>query len=456
MPPTKTAQDAEAAARIAAGVAPGEGVDAASLEASLPYDAGEPGAPPQQQQQQQQDAQPQQREMPKPLSPFDSRRNDIVARFRTDRQEQAEQDRDEVSDFIQNNGMPLDFERAAGIDQPEPEPAPDADADTDADTGDAAPAAAAPAAAPQKVKIKVHGEEREVALDDLIAKAQIAYASDNILDAAKTRLKEIDDLLAVTRNQVPRADQPGQHQPDANATQAADADPGQDAAAQHQGDEQLRQLIETLQFGDPAEASRLLEDTIQQRAQAAVSPAVEASLRNQRLRDEAARTAKVLTDFRAQNPELAEDKMASAAMEARVMDLQVEDLKALGIDPSKIPTPTGVVTPGDIATAHRFYRAEGFSVRSPATMLETAKNDVLQWMGKNEGKAPDPAPKAEPRVDLTVDRTQRRQAIPQQPSRTGTPKPDAQQQRPAQARDRSDIVAGMIAARNKPRNRVVV
>jgi len=86
-------------------------------------------------------------------------------------------------------------------------------------------------------------------------------------------------------------------------------------------------------------------------------------------------------------------------------------------------------------------------------LLKTARDDFMNWKGVKEQPA-DPA-RAAPRVEVTVDRQQRRTAIQQQPSRTVAPKPDAITQA-APPRDRSAIVQDMINARGRPRMKVIV
>lgn len=445
--PSKAEQIAEGKAREEQGIPPGEAVDTTAIDDSNPGDSGQGAAPAATAG----DAQPQQ---PKPLpakSPLDERRDAIAKRFRADRGQETADQTDEISEFARS-GMPPDFAEATA--------APKQPADAGADQGNAAgddggegDGAAEPTATPQTFKVKVRGVEKELTLEEMVAQAQIALASENYLDEAKARLKSAETLEAEIRA---KAQQNGSQHPGA-PTAASPSEPAPTAsdASQHPG-EDIAKLIETLQFGDPAEAATLFENTISKRAEAKVLPAVEEALRNQRLKDEGARTAKVLKDFEDQHADLAQDPMARAAIEAKVLDLQTEDLRAIGIDPQKLPTyGNRPVTPADIANAHRFYRSEGFSVRKPLDLLEKATGDFLAWKGVENKKPADPAAKPKPKVDISVDRAARRQAIPQQPNRTVTPRPDAQTQR-TQPRDRSSIVGEMRAKRDAPRGRVVV
>lgn len=434
--PSKADQAAEGAAREAAGVTPGEAAHALDvLDADTGGDIAQPQA---------REAAPgePQRQAPPVKAPFDARRDAIVARFRDDRTTAASEEAEDISEFARS-GMPPEFAvpNAPVINEQQPEPAAAAD-----DQGQPEPAAP-----PQKVKIKVRGQEQEVLMDDLIAKAQIAYAADNYLDEAKGKLGEVDALLRQTRQQAPRAGQDGTHPAAPQSAQPAEPSQGQPETPQHPEDS-LDGLIEAIQFGNPEDAQALLKTTIASEA----SKAVATTLQQQRFKDEGARTAKVVKDFETAHPDLASDPMARAAIEANILAQQTKDIAALGIDPATM-RPDGLPpTPGDIANAHRYYRTEGFNVTAPDKMLEQAADALLEWRGVKKPATPNqpaaPA-QAQPHVDVTIDRTARRAAIPQQPARSAAPRP-AQQQAPA-PRDRSTIVQDMIAKRAQPRGRVL-
>jgi hypothetical protein len=301
------------------------------------------------------------------------------------------------------------------------------------------PAAEPEPAAPPKHKLKVHGQEVELSLDDIIAKAQIALASENILEDAKSKHKELDSILADARNKVARVDRPAQHQGQQTNTQSPTGEQPDPSAPEHHEDP-IAKLVETLQFGDPNEARALLQKTIADSSK----QVVEQTLLNQRLRDEGARAAKVLADFEGKHPEIAKDPMARAAIEAKLLDVQTQEIIALGIDPNTL-RPDGLPpTPGDIAAAHRWYRSEGYKVTPVEHQLETAIESYRAWKGiKTENPADPQAGKAPPRIEVNVDREKRRAAIQQQPSQAGIQQRPAAPQPAPQPRDRSDIVAQM-------------
>jgi hypothetical protein len=436
--PSHEAQRVEAASREQAGIQPGE-TNAAALDVvadGAPQDPG-PAVPPLAPQPA---AEPAPRETPPAVSAFDRKRDAISARFRTERTADADADRDDVSDFARS-GLPPE------IAAPPPAPqAPQDDLQPPADDVDPAPEPAP--AAPPRIKVKVHGKEQELPLEEIVAHAQKSLAAENILDEAKSKLKEFDGILEQARNKVARPDLPANTTPDTR-TQGSDQ-PAATTEPPNQEDP-YGKLIETIQFGDPSEARELLRNTID----TATTHTVQQELLQQRLRDEGARAAKTLKDFQDSHPDLAKDPMARAAIESKMFELQLADITALGLDPARI-RPDGLPpTPGDIANAHRFYRANGFNVLTPQALLEQARDNFLEWKGVKTQTPDDPAtpPRAAPRIDVTVDRTQRRAAIPQQPARTAAPRPDPQAT--PQPRDRSSIVNAEKARRAKLRGQAI-
>lgn len=427
--PSKADQVAESEARARAGADPTLNAEAAIGSEG---DAGplDPGGTPR--------AAPGEtdRAAPPPVrATFDNKRAAIIDRFRTSRREQPSVEQDEISDFTQS-GAPMDVEQ----EQPEAVLAPEPEVVVEREVVVEQPAL------PPKIKLKVRGQETEYTLEDVIAKAQIALAADNYLDEARTKLKEVDDLVRNTRQTVERVDRPDQHQvrqPNAQDQTEVQAQPGEDGTDPNTPDD-LTKLIEAMQFGDPNDAKQFLRNTIAREA----TQIVQQTLLNQRYADEGARGDKVLKDFSSQHADIAKDPKARAAVEVEIVSLQQQDIEALGVDVSKL-RPDGLPpTPGDIANAHRWYRSNGHDVRSTQDLLELGVKSYNEWRGI---KTADPAPavpakvieKTAPIVEVTVDRTARRQAVQQQPSQSSIRPATPQQQAPAKPRDRSDIVADM-------------
>ncbi len=184
----------------------------------------------------------------------------------------------------------------------------------------------------------------------------------------------------------------------------------------------------------------------------------------QRLQAEHTRSMGVLAAFTEANPDLAKDRKASAAIRAELYELQREDLVKAGYDLSKLADDAR--TPDIIAEAHLAARSMGKPVRAVNDLLDKAKANYESWRPNNAAvtnvnpndvplqpaqrpATAQPATTAgKPRVEVNVDRTQRRQAIPPQPTSTVAPRPD---QATAQPKDRADVVANMRANRMAPR-----
>lgn len=283
---------------------------------------------------------------------------------------------------------------------------------------------------PQKRKLIVRGQEIELTDDEILARAAKVTAADSYLEEARGLLEEAKSIKAERNSQTQR------HPAGRNDTQNDELDDNHDADARHP-EQSMRDVVDAIQFGDPEEASRRLEDAIDKRADKKAEERQLARLMNNDL----TKSQKALKDFVAANPELDKDKMAASAIESSLYDIYEEDIVKLGLaDPDQIPK-----DPAGKANWHRFYRVHGHPVRSAAEALEEAKSRVMRWRGTQNGSQQNtqPAPKAAPRVN--VDRTERRAAIPNSPQRSVSP-PQTQVQ---QTSSRSSVISGMRKARGQ-------
>lgn len=387
------------------------------------------------------------RKPPVVRSPKDEARNEITARFRKNRSTESaseeESDAQEIRRFARE-GMPPELIALNGLQ--------DGDADPALETGDegtgiieAGEVEAEEQAAPVKRKLKVNGKDRELSEDEITAAAQMYLAADGILDEAKAKMRDIDALMrSAKENQGTRSAPTGENQTARNAAQTTDTETPIADDGENQTDNPFTKLIETIQYGKPEEAAASLQQLVTTEA----GKQSKEALRNERLRNDGVRSQKVLKDFMEAHPDLASDEMASAAIERTLFSMQKQDLLALGLEEATIPQ-----TPAEIAKWHQFYRVEGHNVRDAATLLTDARDNFLKWRGGPV--APKVAdPKTPPKIAVVVDRSARRAAIPQQPSRSAAPKPDttATQKAPA---DRASVVQNMKLLRAKPRGQVL-
>lgn len=454
MPPdnVKAAQEAEAFQRSQQrGTANPEGTTPQAPDNTVPDDLPRAAAPA-----------PVATPEPEPQRPTlrkDSARDAIAARFRQNRDTNDADARSDVEELraFAHNGVPPELvaPQQHGI-----------DADKIAAHGDEAdvidpdlPAAAAtqdpdaPQAAVPVVRRKliVRGQTLELTDEEMEAAAQRGLAGDSYMDEAR---RTLDEAKALRRDFSAAPGSQQQNTP--AATSGQPAEPSATPSADEQPDHELVQVIEQVQFGDPTQAAKALNDVINRRVTAASSThsqqATQVAMQNERIRDEAERSQRFLQDFERDNPELASDEFASAAMEKHLYRLQREDIlklvRAYGKDETQVPS-----DPKTIANWHLFYRTRGHDVRDVPGLLKTARDNFIAWRGTPSSPQPAPrpgAPAAPTQQRVVVNRDARRQAIPQQPTRTVTPRSDSQAQSP-QPRDRSAIVRDMIKTRSAPR-----
>lgn len=392
----------------------------------------------------------------------DNARDAIAARFRQQRVEDttANDDVNELRNFA-HNGIPpemvaqevhsIDADKIAAQDDEGIDP------DRPAERQQAQEPVVAETPVVVRRKVVVRGQEHELTDEELVAAAQKGLAGDSYMDEARRTLDEVKSLRRDLTT-APGSQQP-QHTPAAQ-NNGQTTEPLPTPAADEHPDQELVQVIEQVQFGDPAQAAKALNDVINRRVVAAAGhtsqQATQVAMQNERIRDEAERSQRFLQDFERDNPDLAQDEFASAAMEKHLYRLQREDIlklvRAYGKDESQVPT-----DPKTIANWHLFYRTKGHDVRDVPALLKQARDNFVTWRGTKSAPqpAPSPNPAASTQNRVVVNRTAQRQAIPQQPTRTVTPRPDSQAN-PPQQRDRSAIVRDMIKTRSAPRRIVGV
>lgn len=360
---------------------------------------------------------------PKPIqaSPQDIKRAAIAARFKPDGNDQAK-DSAFDGDMTRAENM---YGTAA---QEHIEPKPTGEGDTV--LGDVHPQPA-PAA---KRKLNIRGTIVEMTDKEIIDAAQKTLAGDSYLDEARTILAEAKTIKAERTGRDP------QHPEGRSSTQDDGLDPTATDRTQHPEDD-LEKLVEELQFGsDRKETAKQLQGVIQKVASKIADEGHQTRLFNNDL----ARSQKALAEFKAANPELDSDPLASRAIEQLMYDQYREDIVKLGVvEESQIPS-----DPRTLANWHRFYKVNGHAVRSTPDLLESAKGTLVAWRG---GSKPNPQPRREqpaPRVQVNVDRDTRRQAIPLQPSRAVAPRRDVVLN-PPKSTD-SDVVRQMRKSRGQP------
>lgn len=305
-------------------------------------------------------------------------------------------------------------------------------ADMAADAAAAEKKANEPADAPRKFKVKVRHEDRELTEDEMIAAAQKGLAGDSYLDEARRIRDQADEVLKAARAPAsrPHPGDPSARTDDEPVPEPSADDPHQEAA----------KLVEDIQLGDPKEAAAKLVAFIKKQT----TTGSQAAVMEQRLRDDWAITQSEFSKFQADNRDIVADKRAAAVIKDAIFDGYREDLIALGAPADSLPTDINL-----LADAHRVARVSGQKVRSTEKLLEDAKAGFQQWRGTTPSPTPTPSPaprESQPRV--VVDRTERRQAIPTQPTRSTAPPQQVPNAGP-QKRTRSMTIEQMKKARGQ-------
>lgn len=284
---------------------------------------------------------------------------------------------------------------------------------------------------PQKKRLKVNGRVVELTDEEILAAAQKTLAADTYLDEAKALLKE---AKAIRTGRT--ANHSGEN--DAETTDLGSDPPDMDA---QNPEPSTVSVIQKIQFGDPEEAAAELDRLVESKASKKANEGQLQRLISQDL----ARSKKALADFAKENEALAQNRVAALAIENGMYDAYVEDMLNLGLSEDQIPKNN----PQQLADWHRFYRINGYEVRSTKELLNASKDKFLKDIGAFRGPRQQQQPsRQQPRIAVNVDRDQRRMAIPNQPTRSVAPRRDANpQQRPQTG---SDVVANMRRARGQP------
>jgi hypothetical protein len=381
-----------------------------------------------------------QRREPIHRAPSDDIRSQIAARFRRAEPEDerpfnndmndpeniygtvAQQDEDELSD--EEIEAQAREREALGAPPMRPKPKPQAPA-ADVDQG-----------SPERMITRiVRGQKVTLSEQEWLDRASQVTAAESYLAEAREILQGAKQLRGrpAPDRQHPDGDQ--------GTYEGVPSDDGGEPEVQHP-ELSTKTVINKLLYSDPDEAAADLERLIDERAGKKAS---EGQL--QRAYDQdLARSQAQLKIFADANKDLAADEYASMAIERGMYHLYEEDILALGVNKDQLPQNTR-----ELANWHRFYRMNGYDVRSTKELLETSKEKFLQW---RDGGSPQrrsdnqqqPSRRPPPSVQVNVQRDQRRMAIPNQPTRAAVPRRDVQ----APVRQSgSDVVANMRRARGQ-------
>lgn len=357
-------------------------------------------------------------------SPGDIKRAEMAARFR---KRSAEQDGGEIP----YNGDPNDPEMLYGKFGRQPDAEPEEGSSVVGGKVEPEVIEHRQEQQPQKKKLIIRGREVWLTDAEILARASQVEAADSYLQESKDLLAEARDI----RNAAKRDGQGSQHPEDQTGTQ--DDELNLDTRQERQHPDELEQAIEEIQFGDPKEAAAKIRKVITK----ATDESADQRQLTRLIDNDLAASQKALKEFMDQNPDLAKDEVANVVLEKSMYDIYREDITKLGVDPALIPKNNN-----ELANWHRFYRVNGKPVRATTEALKEAKTRFDKWRGVEQ--RPAQQQRQQPRIQVDVDRTARRENIQNQPTRAVAPRPDAIRQAP-NTKSRSDVVMQMRRQRGQ-------
>jgi exonuclease VII small subunit len=311
--------------------------------------------------------------------------------------------------------------------------------------------------APRRMRLKVNGVEGEYDEAQVIGYAQIALASQDALNEAKTareRAKAAEEAaterLAAVERLLANHSQSTQQQPAPAQAKAEDTKPATD--------EELDEIIDQIQTGDLKDAANALRKfgaQILEKAKADlgdVRQTVAATIRQQqeesRVQHE---TQRVIDAFAAENDDLASNDMRMKVLIDETVEVMRDNLKALGVHDDTITNISrkfGVAPQVAVGMATRMLRDKGYQLDDSAAVMRTAAKRVREGFGLTAPVVrPQPVHAADPTPSIMAERVERKQAMAPQPRRANiAPGAEAAPVKTQEQR-RADAVANMRAFR---------
>lgn len=311
--------------------------------------------------------------------------------------------------------------------------------------------------APRRVTVKVNGEVRELDEQQALDYAQVALASEDILNRAKRerdaaleeRRLASEELAELRRLRADHSSRP-EGQPTPTPVKAEDTKPATD--------EELDSLIDAIQTGEIADARRAFQqygDQIERRMMEKLGNIDQRIAATIRQRDEDARvqneTNQVISAFAAENDDLTSSDMRMEVLIDQVVKVQREHLQAINVTDEQIASIAQkyqIAPAVAIGRATRFLREKGHAIPDNATIMRTAANRVREGFGLTAPAArQQPAQLPDPTPSIMADRIERKQAMAPQPRRANiSPGADPAPEK-SQEQRRIDAVRQMKAMR---------
>lgn len=292
---------------------------------------------------------------------------------------------------------------------------------------------------PRRVRLKVNGEDREYDEDQVQSYAQIALASEDILNTAKRerqaaqdeRQQVINELAELRRMRADHSRTPTE-QPNPAPVKAEDTKPATD--------EELDSLIEAIQTGEMEDAKRALAkhgDQIVQQAERRMMERIgdidQRIVATTRQMQEDARvqaeSQAIIRDFSQENDDFAQSATRQRVLADEVENVMRANLRSLNIPDDMITQVSrqfNIDEKAAIGQINRKILSLGYSLPDNASVLREAADRVRKEFGMPGPRKQAPAPAAQASTSsILAERDARKQAMAPQPRRaTVTPGPD--------------------------------
>lgn len=304
---------------------------------------------------------------------------------------------------------------------------------------DASHITAADIPAPRRVRVKVNGEEREIDEEQAIGYAQVALASEDILNKAKRerdaaleeRRLASEELAELRRLRADHSSKP-EGQPNPTPVKAEDTKPATD--------EELDSLIEAIQTGEIEDARKALQkhddqfgQQVERRILEKIGDIDQRIAATTQRREEDSRvqheTQKVIDEFAARNNDIVSFPMRMKALIDESVEVLEENLKAINVQDETI---TGIARKFNVARqaavgiATRMLREKGYQLPDNAEVMRVAESRVRAGLGlPDPATRPAPVQTVDPTPSIMAERDARKAAMAPQPRRANvSPGPD--------------------------------
>ena len=339
----------------------------------------------------------------------------------------------------------------------------DADDSDEQDDPEPAPARAQPqkvepeSADEPEFEVKVHGQTKKLKASELVAKAQIALASENILDEVKSLKRDMEARAQRGRSSDP-ADQ--QDEDDGLNAQEDDRSPKEPAKANQRKPvldaEKLEDIVERIQIGDKAEGRAALSELIDAISGSApenstmkpeeIGRVVTEQIARARFKSEIEEaTGKFRQEYAGvvSDPDVLDASLRRLSAELR-QDVAAfhQYLSAAGMAPGNIDN----LSTDQLLEFHQQARIAGYKTRGYSQILDKVGKEVSQKFGAilpsretsptNRSQQPTPSASLNERVD-------RKRSAPVQPRTAGVRASDSQ----PKPKSRADVIAEMRRSR---------